>query len=232
MEENNTPKPEPTSVDAPGSGAAEKIEVKTTPPQAKPAAAEQAPEVEVKTEPSAPAKAVPVTTEPELKAAPEANASAEQAETSPSTAPTPMTKPEEPVDKPSETAAKQTPEINNSPAINQPEAVKPTAGTPAATHPHHNNAKLGIIVTIIAALLLSAVAVFVYMSTNDNAEEADESVVDTQQVESLPVNEDSSEPATEDTVDETLQEIDETIDSIDEEESFNEEDTSDTTLGL
>ena len=99
-------------------------------------------------------------------------------------------------------------------------------------HPHRNNKKLAMIVTIATALILAGTAVFVYMSANKNTDSDNNS-------ESTQINGSSYEteqkavtPATLQDIDQSIAEVDESFSALDDEADFREESLSDDTLGL
>lgn len=99
-------------------------------------------------------------------------------------------------------------------------------------HEHRNNKKLALIVTLAVALVLSGVAIYAYLSAQNNTEESS-SGSNTSNVEStelIPNNEEIT-PATQNDIDETINEIDQTIDTLDNSE-LNDESLSDDTLEL
>lgn len=90
---------------------------------------------------------------------------------------------------------------------------------------HKNNKKLALVVTLLIAVLLAGVAIYLFMSAEDNAVEAPTSQT-TQQVQ------EEVSPATAEDIDQAVTEIDETVQSIDDSTDLSEEAVSDTTLGL
>lgn len=97
-------------------------------------------------------------------------------------------------------------------------------------HEHRNNKKLAIIVTVFVALLLSGAAIFAFISAQSNTEETSpEPSSQTTQTEELPVEE--VVPASQQDVEDTINEIDQTIDSLDSSE-LSEDTITDDTLGL
>jgi hypothetical protein len=96
-------------------------------------------------------------------------------------------------------------------------------------HEHRNNKKLAVIVTVLVALVLSGAAVFAYMSAQNNTEETSTQTNSTAEVQDIPTNEVA--PATEEDIQNTINEIDQNIDSLDSAE-LDEESISDDTLGL
>lgn len=101
-------------------------------------------------------------------------------------------------------------------------------------HPHRNNKKLAAIMTIVIALLLSAIAVYVYMGANSNTEEATSTdSSDQQQTELTQLEQEApAEPATTEDVDQVSQDLEEAINALDEAADFSDEALTDTSLGL
>lgn len=97
-------------------------------------------------------------------------------------------------------------------------------------HEHRNNKKLAIITTLIVALLLAGGAVYLYLSTQNNTEESDNSTSQLEPTEELPPVDDS--PATAEDVDQATQETEEAINALDDTSDFSEESLSDQNLGI
>jgi len=100
-------------------------------------------------------------------------------------------------------------------------------------HPHRNNKKLATIVTIVTALILAGVAVFVYMSANKNTD-SDNS--ETTQINGSSYTEQETvkqvAPATAEDIDQTISEVEESLSTLDDSADFNEASLSNDTLGL
>lgn len=99
-------------------------------------------------------------------------------------------------------------------------------------HPHRNNKKLAAIVTIVVALLLAGVAVYVYMSANTNTESAEKSSEDTSASNSSNKQAAEVTPATSTDVETTTTEVEQAITALDETADFADKDLSDSSLGL
>jgi hypothetical protein len=110
-----------------------------------------------------------------------------------------------------------------------PDVTAPVSGMSnneqSQPHAHRNNRKLAVIVTLFAAMIMAGAAVYVFISAQDNAEPVAPATSITEQ-SSAPV-----EPATEDDVNQTINEIDQTLESLDESD-LGEDTISDDTLGL
>lgn len=90
---------------------------------------------------------------------------------------------------------------------------------------HHNNKKLAAVVVVVVAFLLAGVAVYVYLSTNSNTQQANVVTPNNN------VSQESS-PADISDIDEIESEIDSTINSLNSEEEFSDDSFSDASLGL
>ena len=90
---------------------------------------------------------------------------------------------------------------------------------------HRKNKKLALIVTLLLATLLAGVAIYLFMSAEDNAKEVSTPNLSSQQMKEI-------DPATAEDIDQAVTEIDETVQSIDNSTNLNEETVSDSTLGL
>jgi len=99
-------------------------------------------------------------------------------------------------------------------------------------HPHRNNRKLAVLITLLVSAVLAGVAVFVYMSTTKNTEESKNTPVPSSQ--SLPKAEKQQEvdPATPEDLDEIDKELDEALGGLDDAGDFAEQELSDDSLGL
>lgn len=99
-------------------------------------------------------------------------------------------------------------------------------------HPHRNNRKFAVLITILVSVVLAAVAVFVYTSTANNTKESDNALLPKAQqpADSTPQDEPAA-PATVEDVDTVDQEINAALEALDEAE-FSEEELSDGALGL
>jgi len=100
---------------------------------------------------------------------------------------------------------------------------KETSAKKHRPHEHRNNKKVAVIVTIVVAIILAAGAVFVYISTQDNAERTS-----TQLREN---SETTTDPVTGNEIADLLDETDETLDDSGSSD-FDEESLSDPALGL
>ena len=112
--------------------------------------------------------------------------------------------------------------------IAPPAEVGVAASQMGGNHPHRNNKKLAMVVTIVVALLLSGTAVYVYLSTSSNTEEASttESPTTNESVGDITVT-----PATKGDLDSESADVDIAINAIDQTD-LNVDALSDTTLGL
>ena len=101
----------------------------------------------------------------------------------------------------------------------------------AQKNPHRNNKKLATFVTIVTALLLAGIAVYVYMSANKNADS--DNNTDTAQINgsSYETKQEEVKPATAEDIDQTIAEVEESLSTLDEAD-FSEESLSNNTLGL
>jgi preprotein translocase subunit SecD len=95
--------------------------------------------------------------------------------------------------------------------------------------PHRNNKKLAAIVTLVVAFILAGVAVFVYLSANNNTAE-DTNTSNSEAAQTSAKKEVT--PATAEDVDQTNTNVDEALKSVDEAADFAEADLSDASLGL
>lgn len=97
-------------------------------------------------------------------------------------------------------------------------------------HEHRNNKKFAIIITLVVALIMAGAAVYVYISAQENTTETNQST-QTENTTNTETAEDTS-PAGATDVDQATADVNQTIDAIDDTADLNEEDLSDTTLGL
>ncbi len=95
--------------------------------------------------------------------------------------------------------------------------------------PHRNNKKLAAIITLVVAVILAGVAVFVYMSANSNT--AEDTTAGTTEDTTTAAQKEVS-PATTTDIDQTNTNVDEALKSVDEATDFAESDLSDASLGL
>lgn len=103
---------------------------------------------------------------------------------------------------------------------------------PSVDHPHRNNKKLAIIITLFVGVLLAAVAVYVYMSANDNTKEVSPTQTPSSAESTPQTRQPKVEPATNEDIDEVAREVDEAINSLNDNDDFPEEQLSDESLGL
>lgn len=97
---------------------------------------------------------------------------------------------------------------------------------PVATPAHHNNKKLAVVVTLLVGLLLTAVAVYVYMSAQSNTDKKEPiSTADQSQIAEL-------QPAQSSDVDQAVTETEEVMGELDDAADFNETELNDASLGL
>lgn len=99
-------------------------------------------------------------------------------------------------------------------------------------HPHRNNKKLAAIVTLIVALLLAGVAIYVYMGANNNATENKSTSSNTNSAEVADQKTVAQTPAKSTDVDTTSADVDQAINALDETADFAQDDLADATLGL
>ena len=114
----------------------------------------------------------------------------------------------------------------------QAPAVMGVAASQMNKHPHRNNKKLATIVTIMTALILSGVAVYVYMSANKNTN-VDNSETSKVEGSSSDLQQDiTAKPATAEDIDQTIADVEESLSALDDNADFNEDSLSNDTLGL
>ncbi len=195
--------------------ADEKIAVKVTGTE---------PEVNGIAPPPAPTPSSEPNTEPSvLKEAPAINEA--KNETLPAVKQAPVNNPD-PV-------TKKMPEVDTpKPAVENTDH-NPDMGSNHPGHEHRNNKRFASILVVLLAALLAGAAVFVYSSTQDNAQESTtDSTEMPSQNEQQPAATQPAQPATTQSVDQTIEDIDQTLESLDDDLDFGEDQLSDDTLGL
>jgi hypothetical protein len=125
-------------------------------------------------------------------------------------------------------------QINPSAPSTLPEAAT-TVGVAASQmgkHPHRNNKRFAVGMTIIVAIVLVAIAVFVFLNTGSNTKESTYNSTSSSQQSVDPAQLTEVVPAEVTDVDTLTSEIDATLLELDDESDFNDSDLSDRSLGL
>lgn len=104
------------------------------------------------------------------------------------------------------------------------------AASQMGKHPHRNNKRLAVIVTLVVAVLLAGTAVAVYLIANSNTESSSNTSADTpgNNAGALP----EITPATASDVDKATADVEQAVNGLDESADFADADLTDTTLGL
>ena len=118
------------------------------------------------------------------------------------------------------------------PQASQEPAIMGVAASQMNKHPHRNNKKLATVVTIITALTLAGVAVFVYISANKNTDSDNSETSQTNGSSYESQQEVTAKPATAEDIDQTIVEVEESLSALDDSADFNEDSLSNDTLGL
>ncbi len=131
-------------------------------------------------------------------------------------------------------APQENPEVSNPDVIPNTATATDTAAVKQVVevHPHRNNKKLAILITIFVGAILASIAVYVYMSANNNTKEADPAPSPSPQQSTEQSSKVDTEPATAQDVDATTGEVDQAIESLDDAGDFSDEQLSDESLGL
>jgi hypothetical protein len=125
--------------------------------------------------------------------------------------------------------------LKDSQSIDNEMATVGMASSQMGKQHHPNNKRLAIVVTIVAALLLCGIAVYVYLNTDTNTvqtAQGRENNTDTDEGEESQESSIDTSPATTEDIDALVAEIDQTINSLDDDADFNETDLSDAQLEL